>query len=81
MTQFGERSLAGPHSISPTAYMYFSAETYTSLGFGDVTHNGPVRLLAGTEALHGLLLIGWSVSFLYISLERFWVPRKRGRMP
>ena len=52
--------------------MYFSAETYTSLGFGDLTPNGPVRLLAGVEALNGLLLIGWSASFTYISMERFW---------
>ena len=52
--------------------MYFSAETYTSLGFGDVTPDGPVRLLVGAETLNGLLLIGWSASFLCISMERFW---------
>lgn len=52
--------------------MYLSAETYTSLGFGDLTPTGPVRLLAGTEALIGLLLIGWSASFTYIAMERFW---------
>jgi diguanylate cyclase (GGDEF)-like protein len=31
-----------------------------------------MRLLAGAEALNGLLLIGWSASFIYISMERFW---------
>ena len=46
--------------------MYFSAETYTSLGFGDVVPAGPGRLLAGVEARNGLLLIGWSASFLYL---------------
>lgn len=52
--------------------MYFSAETYTSLGFGDVVPRGGLRLLSGAEALNGLLLIGWSASYIYISMERFW---------
>jgi len=52
--------------------LYFSAETYTSLGYGDVVPGGAVRLLAGVEALHGLLLIGWSASYTYIAMERFW---------
>jgi len=51
---------------------YFSAETFTSLGYGDIRPTGPLRLLAGAEALNGLLLIGWSASFAYISMERFW---------
>jgi len=52
--------------------LYFSAETYTSLGYGDVVPTGDVRLLAGVEALNGLLLIGWSASYIYIAMERFW---------
>ena len=52
--------------------MYFSAETYSSLGFGDLIPVGPIRLLAGVEALNGLLLIGWSASFAYLAMERFW---------
>ncbi len=69
---FGAGTLAGDAGISLGAFMYFSAETYTSLGFGDVTPLGPIRLLAGVEALNGLLLIGWSASFTYIAMERFW---------
>ena len=68
----GLGTLAGDAGISLGAFMYFSAETYTSLGFGDVTPLGPIRLLAGVEALNGLLLIGWSASFTYIAMERFW---------
>jgi hypothetical protein len=68
----GAGSLVGSNGASLAACMYFSAETYTSLGFGDVTPVGPIRLLAGVEALNGLLLIGWSASFTYISMERFW---------
>ena len=70
----GVGSLTGSTSFSLANCLYFSAETYTSLGFGDLTPIGPVRLLAGVEALNGLLLIGWSASFTYISMERFWRP-------
>ena len=52
--------------------VYFSAETYTSLGYGDIVPTGALRLLAGIEALNGLLLIGWSASYIYIAMERFW---------
>jgi hypothetical protein len=65
-------TLSGPAGFSLSSCLYFSAETYTSLGFGDLTPTGPVRLLAGAEALNGLLLIGWSASFAYIAMERFW---------
>jgi len=69
------------HSISIPGCMYFSAETYTSLGFGDVIPDGPIRLLVGAEALNGLLLIGWSASFLCISMERFWAsPNNRHKV-
>lgn len=64
--------LVGPAGFSLTTSLYFSAETYTSLGFGDLMPVGPVRMLAGIEALNGLLLIGWSASYLYIAMERFW---------
>ena len=65
-------SLDGSTGSSLVSCLYFSAETYTSLGFGDVTPVGPIRLLAGAEALNGLLLIGWSASYLYIAMETFW---------
>lgn len=70
----GAGSLSGAAGLSFANCLYFSAETYTSLGFGDLTPVGSVRLLAGVEALNGLLLIGWSASFTYISMERFWMP-------
>jgi hypothetical protein len=52
--------------------VYFSGETYTSLGYGDVVPRGALRMLAGMEALNGLLLIGWTASYTYIAMERFW---------
>lgn len=65
-------TLGGVVNVSLKNCLYFSAETYTSLGFGDLTPTGPIRLIAGAEALNGLLLIGWSVSYAYIAMERFW---------
>jgi hypothetical protein len=68
----GVGTLAGSDGFNLPNCVYFSAETYTSLGIGDIAPVGPIRLLAGAEALNGLLLIGWSASFAYIAMERFW---------
>ncbi len=53
-------------------YIYFSATTYSSLGFGDISPTGALRLICGVEVLNGLVLIGWSVSFTYLAMEKFW---------
>ncbi len=44
-------------------YMYFSSTTYTSLGLGDLHPTGHLRIVAGTEALVGLIMISWSAAF------------------
>ncbi len=62
----------GVHKAQFFDYVYFSAVTYTSLGFGDVYPTGPLRLITGIEALNGLLLIAWSASFTYLAMEKFW---------
>ena len=74
-----EGSLAGGKEITFLECVYFSAETYTSLGLGDIAPLGPVRLLAGVEALNGLLLIAWSASFTYLSMEKFWPSNARNQ--
>jgi hypothetical protein len=71
----GDSTHIGRLGSSLANSLYFSAETYTSLGFGDFTPVGPLRLLTGGEALNGLLLIGWSASFTYISMEKFWTAK------
>lgn len=58
-------------------YLYFSASSYSSLGLGDIYPHGPIRLIVGMEALNGLLLIAWTASFTYLSMERFWDLHKR----
>jgi len=68
----GLGGFGGPHHGTVIDYVYFSAVTYTSLGFGDVYPIDNVRLIAGVEALTGLLMIGWSASFTYLAMEKFW---------
>lgn len=53
-------------------YFYFSAETFTTLGLGDIYPSGPLRLLASIEPINGLLLIGWSTSFTFLGMQRYW---------
>jgi hypothetical protein len=69
---FGLGSLGGEFADRFASYLYFSAESYTSLGLGDIYPTGPLRLLTGFEALNGLLLIGWSASFTYLAMQRYW---------
>lgn len=63
------------HGIDPGSifdYVYFSAVTYTTVGFGDVIPTGPLRFLIGTEALTGFVLITWSASFTFVEMQRYW---------
>ena len=70
--QLGLGGFGGVPIVTLEDYVYFSAVTYTSLGFGDVFPAGHVRLIAGVESLNGLVLIGWSASFTYLAMERYW---------
>ncbi|MFV2091358.1 MAG: ion channel, partial [Pseudomonadales bacterium] len=53
-------------------YVYYSAMVYTTVGFGDLIPEGPIRMLTSTEALTGLALITWSASFTYLQMQRVW---------
>lgn len=71
-TKLGIHGLAGQHENNFISYVYFSASTYSSLGFGDIYPTGPLRMLTGVEVLNGLLMIGLSVTLTYLVMERFW---------
>lgn len=78
---FGDKVLdigafGGNHAIQFLDYVYFSVETYTSLGYGDIYPIGALRLLAGVECLGGLLLLGWSASFTFLQMQLYWVRHK-----
>lgn len=53
-------------------YVYFSFVTYTTVGYGDLTPVGPIRFLAALEALTGWVCLGWSSSFTFLEMQRFW---------
>lgn len=57
-------------------HIYISAMTFTTVGAPDTYMTGPIRFLAGTEALTGLVLITWSASFTFLEMERFWRERR-----
>jgi hypothetical protein len=62
----------GPNAQHFFDLVYFSAITFTTVGFGDLVPAGAIRFLAGTEALTGFVLIAWSASFTYLEMERYW---------
>jgi hypothetical protein len=69
---WGFPGFAGDAAIDFEDCLYFSVVTYTSLGFGDLLPVSHARLIAGVESLNGLLLIGWSASFTYLAMRRYW---------
>jgi uncharacterized membrane protein len=58
-------SFVETRSMSSMDYFYYAAETYSSLGYGDIYPLGDIRLLASITPLVGLLLLGWSGAFLF----------------
>jgi voltage-gated potassium channel Kch len=50
--------------------LYFSAVTYTTTGYGDLLPPPQWRLVAGVEALTGILMCGWSTGFFFAFVSR-----------
>lgn len=65
-------SVSGSEAQSLLDAVYLSANTYTTVGFGDLAPVGPVRFIGGTMALTGLVLITWSASFTFLEMQSFW---------
>lgn len=59
-------------------HLYYSAVNYTSLGYGDISPTGEMRLVATFEALVGLLMIGWSSAFAFLMMQRHRSDRADG---
>jgi len=53
-------------------FVYFSMTTYTSLGVGDIHPLQGLRMLTGIQTLNGLVLITWSATFTYFSVQKMW---------
>ncbi|HUS52588.1 MAG TPA: potassium channel family protein [Thermohalobaculum sp.] len=59
----------GVQALDFLSIVHFAAETYSTLGYGDIVPTGNLRLIAGAEALNGLLLLTWSGSALFILVQ------------
>lgn len=62
-------SFSGDDQMGAFDLYYFAAETYSSLGYGDIVPNGGLRLVASIEPLNGLLLMAWSGAFLFSAVR------------
>ncbi len=78
-THSGMGGLAGHLEGDLLDFFYFSMATYTTLGIGDLHPSGVMRLIAGVESLNGLVLIGWSASFTYLTMEEYWGSKRADR--
>lgn len=75
--QFG--SLQGAFVPRLKDCTYYSMVVYPTLGFGDITPNGDIRFLTGSETVLEAVLIGWTTSFLFLQMQRFWEDTKTGK--
>ncbi len=51
--------------------LYFSAVTFSTLGYGDIILAPEWRLFGALEGVSGLLLIGWSTAYLVSASTRY----------
>ena len=75
----GFGAIAGVESPDWQDFFYFSAVTYTSTGYGDLTPTGNLRLLATIEALTGMIMIAWTASLAFLIMHRFWEGKTKAR--
>lgn len=64
--------VVGYETMSFLDYIFMSAVTYTTLGYGDMIPLGPIRFLYGSQGLVGFVLITWSASFAFLEMQRNW---------
>ena len=60
--------LAMAYKASITDHLFFPYAEFTTADLGDMVPTGPLRLLAGVEALMGFVLITWTASYLYLEI-------------
>lgn len=71
-------ALGGTGHAGEFGYLHYfnsSIEAYTSLGYVEKSLTLAQRLISGTEALTGLVMIAWTASFTYLLMERYWRER------
>jgi voltage-gated potassium channel len=56
--------------------VYFSASSYTTVGYGDIVLPANWRLLGVLESLTGVLLLGWSAAYFFSVVSRLFEIRR-----
>jgi hypothetical protein len=72
--------LAVGESWSFDKAVYYSAENYTALGYGDIALSDQWRLLGPLEAINGLLLFGLSTGVMFAVMSRLITNRLRSQL-
>jgi hypothetical protein len=72
--------LAVGESWSFEKAVYYSAENYTALGYGDIVLSDQWRLLGPLEAINGLLLFGLSTAVMFAVMSRLITGRLRSQL-
>ncbi len=70
--RFGTIAGTAENTLNWGDCFYYSSVTYTSLGFGDLTPTGMLRLLSAVEVLTGVVLVAWTASFLFLVMQKAW---------
>ncbi len=52
--------------------IYFSAVTYTTLGYGDLVLEGQWRHFSGFEAANGTIMFGWTTALIFTVVQRIY---------
>jgi len=61
--------------------LYFSAVTYTTIGYGDLVLPARWRVLGPVEGLTGILMCGLSASVFFAISERIYVMSLKSKLP
>ena len=65
-------TLGGIAHIRFLDFIYLSAASYTTVGYGDLFPLGHLRFLFGTESLVGFMLLTWTASLTFVEIRTHW---------
>ena len=60
---FGQ--LGGSYQGSFDDLIYFSGMNFVTLGFTQMTTDGPIRMISMMQSLGGFMILTWSATFIY----------------
>lgn len=52
--------------------LYFATVTFTTVGYGDIVLSEKWRILAGTCAINGMIIFGWSTAFIFEIMAKLY---------